>query len=487
MAFSWVLGRRRNYLEDRVEGEAWPPSQAKVGREEQSHDGPINLADIKLSIEDGLVMAFGPLGDPIPPQLLKEACARQPRAAIRLPNGTAVDHGRLIAVIEAQQSGGLAEHPTDPWIESLLGAGGEFEPVSAACLAREEVEDKSVVAGRLALTIPGSETITLRDAHPGSAGSFIPARLTVDGRPVSIADAFGGSGQLALGESVPSISPPAMSVHGDDVTLRLDDRVEARLEAASPIWDGEAKVALCLEDGRPVSIDDLAALLREASSYTPPEAPAPAPATYALFGGDDPDLRLSHATIATVSNVPEGWSLTTGKLSKQGAWILDPSKLDEAAVRVAGPNPGPQSLMVKVMSVAEHDGGLDHQTRTVVIPPGSMDDPQPSSAVPADEVDKDSSIPIRLIIDDASLSLVANADAVLLRGISEENSLSRGVFDPSVNGWVLKPDHLDQLVVRGPASWSGPIDVALRTFHLDEDDEPRSAVIGAKAVRKDSN
>jgi len=484
MTFSWILGRRQKYSEDVVEDQVWPPSQEKAGRKQQPQDHAINVADIKLSIEGGLLMAFSPLGDPITPELLRDACARQPRATLRLPNGDAVDHKQLIAVIEAQQAGRLAERPNDGWVEAMLGIKGSFESTSSECLASEGSEDQSVVAGKLVFDMPGGETITLYDDHPGNRRSGPPARLLVDGKPVSVAAMLGRNAEAEFSENLRSATKPSLSVRDNHLALLLDDQIEARLETASAVWDGEAKVALLLEDGRPVSVDDLTALLCDIPPCLPPETQASAP-TYPLFGDDRPALELDHATIITISNMPKGWSLTTGKRSKRGSWILDPSSLKDTAVRVVGQNQGPQSLHVKVISAAGHDGKVDQQIQTIVIPPNAgVDDARPELSLPNSNQGDQVSSSISLVLDHAETNRADGADALLLRGIPEGASLSSGVFDPSVKGWILKPDELGRLTIHDLDHMTGDFEIEFRAFYLDQEGQTRSYHIVSKIISR---
>jgi hypothetical protein len=97
-------------------------------------------AAIRLRIEGGLLMAFGPGGDPAPPRLV----ASDHDAALLLENGGLVDRQRALAVLEAQQKAPLAGVPNDRWIEAMLGLAGEFEPTDPALLERELEEEAGV-------------------------------------------------------------------------------------------------------------------------------------------------------------------------------------------------------------------------------------------------------------------------------------------------------------------------------------------------------
>lgn len=117
MAFSWVLRKRKS---DAQSSNAEPAPEAKAPA-------------ICLRIEDGLLMAFGPDGDPVPPSLLKSVDADE----LILESGEWVDRQRVLDVLDAQQKGALCDHPNDKWIEAMLGLAGGFEPTASEHLAKE--------------------------------------------------------------------------------------------------------------------------------------------------------------------------------------------------------------------------------------------------------------------------------------------------------------------------------------------------------------
>lgn len=121
MAFSWLLRKRKH---------ADTPEQ---------HDGaPTDVAaTIRLRVEDGLLMAFGPDDDPMPPALVKSLCADDPNGTLQLESGETVDKRRVLELLEAQQRGRLSDSPHDGWIETMLRLGGAFEPAAPELLANE--------------------------------------------------------------------------------------------------------------------------------------------------------------------------------------------------------------------------------------------------------------------------------------------------------------------------------------------------------------
>lgn len=476
MAFSWILGRRSKPV-----AEASPEEVNPLLQEAGHEGGDIDLTEIKLSIEDGLVMAFSPKGDPISPSLLKETRAKQPLAEIRLPDGVVIDQKRLIDVIDAQQKSPLAEKSADNWVRAMLGAEGSFEPATAEQLASEEAEGKSMLGGKLILDMPGGETITLRDAHPGDARHEQPAKLLLDGKPLSIGEALRKNDEKEASVTLSSLPNPVVTQKEGAITLLWDDGVEAKLEQASSAWEGEAKVELFLKDGRQVSIDDVMTLLQNLALPEDRMSEADMPVRqYPLLADLESPFDLTRATIVRVSGMPDGWSLTAGIQSEQGAWMLDPSDLMETSVQVAGLQGEASSLEIDVISIVGHDGSLKKQTRTVVISPLQGDVTATSIFAPAPDDEPPSAY--RLEFGEAETSLAISADALLLLGIPDGVSLSAGTFDPSVGGWVLKPSELGDLVMRDLDRHVGTIEIELKAIHLDQGRQPRADVISKRTI-----
>ncbi|MEM8947801.1 MAG: hypothetical protein AAGA21_14260 [Pseudomonadota bacterium] len=121
MAFSWFLGKRRH----ETAGERHADALGDVA------------ATIQLRVEDGLLMAFGPDGDPMPPALVKSLCADDPKGTLQLESGETVDRRCVLNILDAQQKGQLADHPVDGWVEAMLCLGGAFEPTPPRLLDDE--------------------------------------------------------------------------------------------------------------------------------------------------------------------------------------------------------------------------------------------------------------------------------------------------------------------------------------------------------------
>jgi hypothetical protein len=121
MAFSWVL--RSNTEETTL------PRRRR--RAVEVHD------TIHLRIDDGLLMAFGPDGDPVPPAMLRSASNSGTKGFLELDSGAVVDSQRVLEIFNAQRKGGHADYRSDGWVRAMLGLEGTYEPTPAELLEQE--------------------------------------------------------------------------------------------------------------------------------------------------------------------------------------------------------------------------------------------------------------------------------------------------------------------------------------------------------------
>lgn len=479
MAFSWILGKRREASEETAD-----TGIQNVYRDDQGDaDRTIDLADVRLAVDDGLLVATGPLGDPLTPSYLKEACARQPETKLIFSDGSYIDQSRAIAVLEAQQESPLADTPTDAWIETMLRIGDGFEQVAEEDLAKEDQHSKTVLTDRLTLDLPWGETITLCDAHPGTTRSGSAAQLLTDGGPISIKYFLDHTEKEDTSKGGDRLSAPTLAYRDGELFLFAGKQIEARLAMASDIWNIGAKVDLLLGNGRPTSIADLVGLMNDAPSrdFVRPETGRPTTVrdvSYPLLDGDQTALDLSNATIVMVSGLPEAWRLSQGMLNEDGNWMLDPSDLAAASVTLSGANKLSADIEVQVISVVGHTGALKKQTVMVSMPP----DTSCTNSLPASGSEEQISSAIQIAFGPAELELADKADALLLRGIPSVASLSSGTYDAALQGWILTPRQLDQLTVRGLQQQEEGIDVVLTAIYFDETRSSRTEIIAERNV-----
>ena len=94
---------------------------------------------MRLTIEDGLVMVFGPENDPVPPYAFAAAAAARPDALVGLPDGTTTAASRVATVLGAQILGRLGgARQGAAWILAMLRDGGRPEDASEDALSAEQ-------------------------------------------------------------------------------------------------------------------------------------------------------------------------------------------------------------------------------------------------------------------------------------------------------------------------------------------------------------
>lgn len=97
------------------------------------------LKDMRLVLEDGLLMVFGPEGDPVPPHVFTAAAAARTDARLALPDGAATSAARVAAVLRAQILGRLGGAVrSNDWIMAMLREPGGPEQTSERELRAEE-------------------------------------------------------------------------------------------------------------------------------------------------------------------------------------------------------------------------------------------------------------------------------------------------------------------------------------------------------------
>lgn len=156
-------------------------------------------------IDGGMLMVFGPEGDPVPPQAFADAAGSRPDMRLSLPDGKAVRADRIAAVLGAQALGllGAAERG-DAWILMMLGEGDGPEPVSEDALFAEERDGPEPMPeavletewDRCVLTLLDGEISVTRGGHafrivdlaPGASTSIAMRLMLSDHAPISVKD-----------------------------------------------------------------------------------------------------------------------------------------------------------------------------------------------------------------------------------------------------------------------------------------------------------
>ena len=126
-------------VEDAEPGTGLFGGPRRAVRTRAAEEPVLALGQMRLSLEDGLLMVLGPEGDPVPPRAFSAAAAADPDARLCLPDGTAVPASRVAAVLGAQVLGRLGEvERGNEWVMAMLHEGGGPEAASEEQLRAEE-------------------------------------------------------------------------------------------------------------------------------------------------------------------------------------------------------------------------------------------------------------------------------------------------------------------------------------------------------------
>jgi hypothetical protein len=142
----------------------------RAPRSRRAEQPVLALEQMRLSIEDGLLMVFGPEGDPVPPRAFSAAAATDPDGRLELPDGSAVPASRVAAVLSAQVLGRLGRvERSNEWIIAMLREGCGPEAASEEELRAEDRSaarmvplgvDPKVLAGQ------AFDALVIRDLPP---------------------------------------------------------------------------------------------------------------------------------------------------------------------------------------------------------------------------------------------------------------------------------------------------------------------------------
>jgi hypothetical protein len=457
----------------------------------------LELGLVRAAIQDGLLMVFGPDGDPMPPQVFGAVAAQQPEAGVPLADGPPVPAERIAAVLHAQISGqsGPNQGGGEAWIRAMLGIGPQPEMARNADLLAEGCTVEVVAFGReLMITSPNGATFLLAEARSWT--------------PEGIGLRVAGEGPIALGDLVASllargdqdhISPSRSEFVAPDCkawlegdALRIDLPEVGALDLARTDEDALAapSVSLFMASGEVATIDDLLSALStpiappSVTGYAdPPKPPAP---QYATVGQPPLPVPLTiglpdalaaepdRVALVVVRGLPERASLSPGIESGDGSWLLSPRDLPGLSVTPPPEFASDLALEVAAIAILNPAGELTSATTTVFVPlqsappesarspmlqPGSsaLVEPAPSpmaEPTPCFMVEPPSSpsvVPaprsIPLGLDPQVLSGGGPFDAVIVRDVPAGVTLSAGTYDPAIAGWVLLPHQLSDVSV----------------------------------------
>jgi hypothetical protein len=418
-------------------------------------EGALDLGLVRAVIEDGLLMVFGPDGDPIPPEIFGAVAAEQPNAGIRWRDGHRVVAERVAAVLDAQTRGHLGagrDKADNAWIEAMLGIGPQPEMAAAQDLLAEDCT-LGVIAfcKELLITSPTEETFLIAEGRSRLPES-ICLRLANEG-PIALSDLVarllagaGGDRSAAASANSDEFAAPACHAWIEAAELVIDLPTVGQVHLAQSTGDvgTGALASVFRSDGETVTIADLARALGypaappTATAHDRDVTPVAASPTRSvplnLVLPDTGAAEPNGVALVVVRGLPKTASLSAGVASGDGSWLLSPRSLAGLSLTV------PPGLMVDLplevvaVSVASGDGALTSASNTQVIP-------LRSDAV---EVAR---APIALGLDPQALSQGEPFDAIIVLDVPAGTTLSPATHDPVIDAWVLRPRALAELSV----------------------------------------
>jgi hypothetical protein len=438
----------------------------------------ISLAGASLRIQDGLLMAFGPDGDPIPPGAFAAIAAEQADTEVALEGGARVPARRVAAVLEAQAKGPLAGQGDraagEAWLKAMLGLGPQPVVAATAELRGEDRTCELTIFGReLMLAVPGGRSFLITDADAADQARA-DAALLAGGEVLSVGDLV-----LRLRaelEQRPPASVEAGAVHQlaeinltgcaiertpDGLVLELPAVGTVRLTEPDQQTPAGPRVSIVLRDGRGAQLADVTAALEGRDTTGHLEDPSAEPEQLATRTGGiapgqvDPGRALpvmlglprvegvdpDRVVVVIIRGVPQGGVLSAGVDDGDGRWVLSPRQLSGLALT---PPPGwREDLPLEVTAVAVRNRAGDFATRTdsVIVPLDA-----PAETVAPVEIDP-------ALIRAGGLA----PDVLMIRGVPAGARLSAGTYDPATNGWVLRPDQLAGLELAAPFGERGVV------------------------------
>jgi hypothetical protein len=444
----------------------------------------ISLAKVSLKIEDGLLMAFGPEGDPIPPVAFLPMAAEQPDAEIALADGSTAPAQRVAAVLDAQARGRLARQHGDrtggeAWIKAMLGVGPQPVLAAAAELRGEDRTCELTIFGReLMLAIPGGWGFLIADAAPADQAAATVGLLLADGQALSVKDLVerlrmeavqrppgdapapdaeaGASHQAGVVHPFAEVVLPGCAIERTDDGLLLELPAVGTVRLANLDRDVPTgpRVSIVLRDGRAAGLADVTAALggtevmdhqegpsagvngsptrsqTAATSQTQPARALPVRMGVPRLDGVDAD----RVAVVIVRGVPAGGSLSAGIDDGDGRWVLSPRQLAGLTLTPPPGWSGAPTLEVTAVAVRNRAGDFATGTESVVL----------ELEAPAETV-----VPLAIdpaVVRDGGRTL----SALMIRGVPPGARLSAGTYDPATDGWVLRPDQLERLTVAAP-------------------------------------
>ena len=449
------------YQESPSEPASRGSSRPKIGfglprqRAEDAPSTTFPLHAVRVVIDEGLVMLFGPDGDPVPPRIFAIAASAQPGAPIPLPNGGTAPARRVAKVLEAQSRGRLApEKDADAWLEAMLGMGLQPEPATEAELAAETVSCRLTAIGRdLVIRTPAGASFLVVDARDLEGEGA--ALQTADGRPLTVGKLIDELVAVSSGVDDQSVTClemplPECAVRFEDGALLFQPSSGAAFRMTDDVTGPpEGRVGIFLDNGEPAAMPALLQSLgcpaqdapaciggqTSGAGATSPDEGKPRAVRYSLaITPPQPEgIEAERLAVVIIGGLPAGARLSAGIQNGDGIWTISPADLPGLSLELPPHHEDDLALRVSGVAVMDGDGSLGVATKTVTLEcPFKTDQP--------------AGIPIA--IDAASLCPEPDSlDAIVVRDLPSGARLSAGTYDPGIDGWVLRPGELAGLAL----------------------------------------
>jgi large repetitive protein len=203
--------------------------------------------------------------------------------------------------------------------------------------------------------------------------------------------------------------------------------------------------------------DDVMLDLRSPAEPLPPEATAGVAVVFPEpVGSPGPadGIDAENIVLVVIWGVPDGVRLSAGVRDDDGCWSLSPLDLPDLTIAPAfGEGPGEigdRELTITGIAMTD-DGTLTGFTETVPLADYLTADGALEATYAADHRQAGS--------DRAAIALDLGPalwhgqafDALVIRDLPAGARLSAGAYDPTIDGWVLRPQELDALAIIPPA------------------------------------
>ena len=310
---------------------AAPSGESPGGAPSRTAEEPrLALGQMRLAIEDGLLMVFGPERDPVPPHAFAAAAAAHPDAPLALPDGTAAPASRVAAVLGAQSLGRLgAADQAAGWILAMLREGGGLEPASDDQLRAEQIAPGSqpTVATDAGGVAPESDEQTQScDCEQTAAAEADAAPATPQDENAAACEALDrASPDRAAASIEPSHALPWPELDPEEPTLTdsgpyLDAEENAQADAAGNLEAGDPG------GGEP-------GLVRDGGTATADDVASPAGVRMIALELNPPALAGEAFDALVIRDLPAGALLSAGAYDPAiDGWVLRSQDLGGLAV-----------------------------------------------------------------------------------------------------------------------------------------------------------